>query len=113
MTDPTADPRAAALAILGLTESATAHQVTQAYRRLAKTSHPDVAGPDGHDAARRFAQLAEAYHALTASPATPPAAAPQPHRDPIPVTVRFTRPPIIAGPVRITPSPAATSRRTP
>jgi DnaJ-like protein len=113
MTDRTADSRVAALAILGLSEPATAHQVTRAYRRLAKTFHPDVAGPCDHDAARRFAVLAEAYHALTSSPATPSKAVPQPPRNPVPVTVRFTRPPIIAGPVRIMPSPGTTSRRKP
>ena len=121
-------PRLAALALLGLSEQATAGDVVAAYRRLAKTTHPDVADPRDPDAGRRFAALTDAYRALVPMPATPapttpapttsapatasaapaPAAsspgAAQPRRR-TPVRVRYTRPPITAGPVRISPLP--------
>lgn len=112
-------PRPVALALLGLSEQATATDVVAAYRRLAKTTHPDVAGPRDPDAGRRFAALTDAYRALVPMPAapsstTPPATAPPPTAPPqggppgrgrIPVRVRVTRSPFIAGPVRDTRSP--------
>jgi hypothetical protein len=119
--------RMAALAVLGLPEQATAREITRAYRRLAKSTHPDLVGQPGvhhdpgpSDAGLRFAALADAYRALTsaaASPPPPPAAAP-PRHGWTPVPVRFTGlstpaaapAPIVAGPVRI--SPATTRRRS-
>jgi hypothetical protein len=121
-------PRLAALALLGLSEQATAGDVVAAYRRLAKTTHPDVAGRRDPDAGRRFAALTDAYRALAPTPASPapatsaPAtasaapspAAPSPGAAPprrrTPVRVRYTRPPITAGPVRITPLPPPSGR---
>jgi hypothetical protein len=52
---------------LGLSSDATWDDVKRAFRRLARTYHPDVAGPSG---ARKFAEITEAYMALkeTASP---------------------------------------------
>lgn len=50
-------------AILGLTPAATTAQVKSAYRKLAKTWHPDK-NPDP-DAAARFRDLTEAYETLT------------------------------------------------
>lgn len=106
--------RPAALALLGLSEQATATDVVAAYRRLAKTTHPDVAGPRDPEAGRRFAALTDAYRALVPTPAAPsPAAPPQaappqggpPRRGPTPVRVRVTRSPIVAGPVGVTRSP--------
>ena len=111
MTDPTGIPRLAALAVLGLSGEASAREITQAYRRLAKTTHPDVTGPLDHDAARRFAALADAYRVLTpnsisnsASPSGSRKESVPPQR-PVPVVVRFVRSPVCAGPVRITPLP--------
>jgi DnaJ domain len=125
--------RMAALAVLGLPEQATAREITRAYRRLAKSTHPDLVGqpgvhhdPEPSDAGIRFAALADAYRALTsaaaspppaAAPPPPPAAAP-PRHGWTPVAVRFTGlptpaaapAPIVAGPVRI--SPATTRRRS-
>jgi hypothetical protein len=110
--------RMAALAVLGLPEQATAREITRAYRRLAKSTHPDLVGqpgvhhdPEPSDAGIRFAALADAYRALTS------AAAP-PRHSWTPVAVRFTGlptpaaapAPIVAGPVRI--SPATTRRRS-
>ena len=107
--------RGAALTVLGLSESATAADVTQAYRRLAKVTHPDAAGPADRDAARRFSALTDAYRSLTtppprgskAQPARPPTPAARPVRVRVrtPSTDEPGRPPIVAGPVRITPPP--------
>ena len=113
MTEPSGLTRSAALAMLGLSARASAREVTQAYRRLAKTTHPDIAGPRDQDAARRFAALAEAYHLLTLTPATHSPPDPPPLRRPFPVLVRFAQPPpIVAGPVHVTsPDPSPTARR--
>ena len=113
MAEPSGLNRSAALAMLGLTARASAREVTQAYRRLAKATHPDIAGPSDHDATRRFAALTEAYHLLTPTPAPPSPPVPPPLRRPIPVRVRFAQqPPIVAGPVRVTsPDPAPAARR--
>ena len=126
MTDHTA-ARMAALALLGLPDLASAGDITRAYRRLAKTTHPDLTGALDHDAGHRFAALTQAYRLLTSTPAppspptptaatatTPAPGSPDPASPsrPTPITVRFTRPPISAGPVRITPPPP-TSRRRP
>src|SRR3954463_14195587 len=112
--------RRAALTMLGLSDSASAADVTQAYRRLAKVTHPDAAGPADRDAARRFSALADAYRSLTTPPPpggeAPGSEAPQarpPAAGARAVTVRVRtagtggpeRPPIVAGPVRITPAP--------
>jgi hypothetical protein len=112
MAEPTALTRSAALAVLGLTAQATMREVTRSYRRLAKTTHPDLADPSDHTAAHRFAALTEAYRLLssapTLSPPTPPPPVPPPARRPAPVRVRFVQqPPMVAGPVRVT-SPAPT-----
>lgn len=110
MTDSTGLPRLAALAVLGLPTHASASEITQAYRRLAKTTHPDVTGRLDQDAGRRFAALTDAYDALTTSSPTPAESVPL--RRPVSVPVRLARPPITAGPVRITP-PSPTWRRSP
>lgn len=129
MTRSNGITRAAALALLGLPGDASPREITQAYRRLAKATHPDhgnapaaadATGPGASDQ-QPFARLAEAYHALVSTPQTSPpqtspsgrAATPEPsaHRAvTVPVRVRMTpegppeRPPIVAGPVHITPS---------
>jgi curved DNA-binding protein CbpA len=46
--------------VLGVPESASEDEVRQAYRRLAKAAHPDVAGD-----AEQFRRIAEAYDVLT------------------------------------------------
>ena len=46
------------LRILGLTPGATASEIRSAFRRLARTCHPDIAGRQG---ARKFEQIAGAY----------------------------------------------------
>lgn len=99
--------------MLGLSDNASAADVTQAYRRLAKVTHPDAAGPADRDAARRFSALTDAYRSLTTPPpggsqaqATRP---PTPSGGPVTIRVRTAsigerdQPPIVAGPVRITP----------
>ena len=104
--------RRAALAALGLPEHASARDITAAYRRLAKVTHPDAAAPADTDAARRFAALAEAYRMLSGPGAAPPPSdhhsspGAGPRRVPVrvraPGTAEADRPPIIAGPVTIT-----------
>lgn len=49
---------------LGLDPSATSEQVSAAYRRLAKETHPDL-NPGDPNAARRFNEINEAYRNLT------------------------------------------------
>jgi hypothetical protein len=113
MAAPTGLTRSAALALLGLSAQASRGEVTQAYRRFAKATHPDIAGPGDPDAARRFAALTEAYHVLTLTPATPSRPVPPPRPRPSPVRVRFAQqPPIVARPVRVTsPAPSPTAPR--
>ena len=48
--------------ILQLTEEANAHEIRQAYRRLAKQYHPDV-NKDA-DAQEKFCEITEAYEFL-------------------------------------------------
>jgi hypothetical protein len=105
--------RAAALAVLGLSAQASSLDVVRAYRRLAKLTHPDVAGPS-LDVRNRFAAITDAYHALSAAPPVPPstpapAAAPAPAgrtTQPRPAPPAWAvEPPIVAGPVTITPIP--------
>ena len=118
--------RRAALAALGLAEHATAREITQAYHRLAKLSHPDATGSSDADAGLRFSTLAQAYRTLTGAeeeqstePATPSAAS-QPVENARRITVRVRsggttlprRPPIVAGPVTITPLPLVTEALT-
>ena len=60
--------RAAAMRVLGLEVSADADDVKRAYRRLARTLHPDLQ-PGADDERRRllerrFAELTAAYEAL-------------------------------------------------
>lgn len=47
--------------VLGLRADASWDEVKSAFRRMARTYHPDVAGPDG---ARKFAEITEAYMTL-------------------------------------------------
>ncbi|MDR1579895.1 MAG: J domain-containing protein [Synergistaceae bacterium] len=53
--------RNAEFEILGLSSDATWDDVKRAFRRLARTYHPDVAGPSG---AQKFAEITEAYMTL-------------------------------------------------
>ncbi len=53
------DPYAA----LGLTKTATAAEIKKAYRKIARTSHPDL-NPDDPDAERKFKAASHAYDLL-------------------------------------------------
>jgi hypothetical protein len=129
MTRSNGITRSAALALLGLPRDASPREITRAYRRLAKATHPDrtsapavadLTDPAASDQ-QAFARLADAYHALASIPETSPPEAPPSGRAPtpdpstrrgvsVPVRVRRApeeppeRPPIVAGPVHITPS---------
>lgn len=91
---PPPDP-GAALALLGLPEDATEREVRRAYRRLAKSWHPDVLGPDGArraESEERMKGLNAAYAVAREAarrrpptparrpPAAPPAAVSRPAR---------------------------------
>lgn len=60
---------------LGLPPGASWDEVKSAFRRLARTYHPDIAGPGG---ARRFSEITKAYMSLkdTISPEAPSRAVP-------------------------------------
>lgn len=58
-----------ARSILGITASASADDVRDAYRQLLLIHHPDVAGADS---TQRAARLIEAYTIVRAAPLTPP-----------------------------------------
>lgn len=134
MTSSNGLTRSAALALLGLPDDALPRDITAAYRRLAKATHPDrtsapaaaaLADPAASDSQQRFARVADAYHALASTPQTPPPETSAPGRTPpdpstpgavsIPVRVRKApgappeRPTIVAGPVHITPLPPPTA----
>jgi DnaJ-class molecular chaperone len=49
--------------LLGLSPDATAEQIKKAYRKLVRTSHPDL-HPDDTDAGNRFKAIASAYDIL-------------------------------------------------
>ena len=56
---PVCDPRADALAVLGLDPGASAVAIKRAHRRLVKQHHPDMGG-----SAEAFSQVNEAYQQL-------------------------------------------------
>jgi hypothetical protein len=114
--------------VLGISRDATAADVTRAYRRQARASHPDTA-PPGAGAVARFRAVSEAYQVLSdpvrragydrarfrqavpgrAGPgraAGMPLAWPRVPASPDPVRMPALR----AGPVRVEPLPAAGSR---
>jgi hypothetical protein len=112
------DPRVrAAWAVLGLGVDPDLAEITRAYRRQARDTHPDVSATP--DAAARFEALSDAYQVaveatrqgeiappLTASQPQP---APRPFTEVTPVdrwTLRHGSAPLVAGPVRVQPSPA-------
>lgn len=51
--------------VLGVADDATKKQIKSAYRKLARTAHPD-ANPDDPDADARFSDIAKAYEVLSA-----------------------------------------------
>ena len=50
--------------VLGISETATAEEVKKAYRKLARTNHPD-ANPDDPEAEQKFKEISEAYAILS------------------------------------------------
>lgn len=48
--------------VLGVSRTATPAEIKRAYRKLARETHPDVAGPDSEE---RFKQVARAYEVLS------------------------------------------------
>jgi hypothetical protein len=112
-------PRLAALAALGLSANATPRDIVSAYRRMARSSHPDTSDAGGDSA--QFARISDAYQYLSRNSGyLPPPVVfdslegpPQPSSSP-PVSSpdslssvdwRGEAPPVIAGPVIIRPLP--------
>jgi len=84
-------------ALLGLPADACEADIVRAYRQHARTWHPDVT--DDPTAAERFVALRAAYeHLLTAAKAAPRA---------VPIPVRHAEPPpeppLVVGPVHVSP----------
>lgn len=127
MLQPSQPTRVDALAVLGLAGTATAEQITAAYRRLAKATHPDATGRTDPAAADRFTQITRAYHRLmphagasapTRSPVDEqppahvdraarlgyPASASAPPSPPPSPPSPWPDPPLVAGPAIVTPS---------
>jgi hypothetical protein len=118
-TEPT--PRAAALRLLGLPDSATAPQIVDAYRRLVRATHPDATGRTDPTTAQHFAAIHDACKMLTQpdeddagrvepSPYRPPGEGAVEARERAPrprmaVRPHRVRPPIVAGPVVVDPLP--------
>ena len=116
--------------LLGVARGASREEIAQAWRRRARTEHPDRRpGEAGDEATGRFRALAEAYHVLSdpgrraaydRALGRGPAAAARPA--PVSVPVRLVRPggvtglspvpgpPLRAGPVRVD-GPHATPAR--
>jgi len=99
-----------ALKVLGIPADSNLERATDAYRRLARVTHPDLCSDP--DAAERFATATAAYRLVSASARSGPQPAsdrlPQAGRTPLPFAVSpylrtgvGNRPPIVAGPVRI------------
>lgn len=100
-------------AVLGLAPDATAAEVGRAYRREVRRHHPDTAGPEvGEDARRRGLRRVQAAYDLLRDPRRradydrlhpgSPRAAPPPSRPRVTVTVTpagSREPPLRAGPV--------------
>ncbi|WOL06407.1 hypothetical protein Cni_G15141 [Canna indica] len=63
-TERATTARASLYQVLRVTETATAREIKQAYRYLAKRFHPDVA-PTGGEAADSFLEIRRAYETLT------------------------------------------------
>ncbi len=96
-----------ALRVLGVADDADLDTITRAYRRLARTTHPDIS--EATDAATQFDVLTGAYRqALAARQTSAQPSRPQPGQQP---TARSTTPgfgraggfTIVVGPARVEP----------
>jgi DnaJ-like protein len=104
----------AALDILGLGVEADRGQITAAYRRLAKATHPDLCSDP--EAAARFGVVAAAYHRAVSAQgarqaATSPTVRPTIPGDPVAAqastVLRWPRVVVAVGPVHVQPFPAS------
>lgn len=100
--------RQQALNVLGLTGTPTAAEITAAYRRRARDTHPDTAGATDTVAQRsRFTAVVEAYRLLSSQPRATARSRDEPHlRAANARRAAQQRPPIVAGPVIFTPTVA-------
>lgn len=108
--------RLAALAALGLDSAASPRDIVSAYRRLARSSHPDTAAPSATEL--NFDQISAAYRFLTRNPGLAAGAAERGVESLAADIKGFDRPgpstptplwaddiPLVAGPVIIRPLP--------
>src|SRR4051794_1786118 len=119
------DPRVrAAWAVLGLGADPDLAEITRAYRRQARDTHPDVSATP--DAVARFEALSDAYQVAVEGTRQAEAAPPRPAFRPQPAprrpftegtpddrwgnALRHDSAPLVAGPVRVQPSPAPRSQ---
>ena len=99
----------AAFAVLGLPTDATRIEIAQAYRRLARATHPDLSGEA--DAEERFAAISAAYEQATATvpevPDAPPVrgVSPSPGRTWRGARSSVPHAGVVAGPVHVSPLP--------
>ena len=89
-----------AFRLLGIPQDNDRDAIAHAYRRLARTTHPDVS--DQADAAKQFADLAEAYRVARMAPGVRPPGRAVDAASVHWATARTTLgSPIVAGPVRV------------
>ena len=106
--------RVAALATLGLKDPCSPRDIARAYRRLARATHPDMTGVLDDAAKDRFTSLADAYRSLTppsgsgasASTTLPPSTVAGLRAHDLFLEGVPYEPPIVAGPVCISPLPS-------
>ena len=60
-----------ALTVLGLTEPADATEIARAFRRLVRSSHPDVTGDTSPATTKRMVEVVDAYNTLIKQPSRP------------------------------------------
>ena len=90
-----------ALTVLGLTEPADATEIARAFRRLVRSSHPDLTGDTSPATTQRMVEVVDAYNTLITQPRRPtrvPRATAQP-----PPGSRLPRWSIVAGPTVVRP----------
>ena len=57
-----------ALTVLGLTEPADATEIARAFRRLVRSSHPDLTGDTSPATTQRMVEVVDAYRTFVAGP---------------------------------------------
>lgn len=90
-----------ALTVLGLEEPADATEIARAFRRLVRSSHPDITGDTSPAMTQRMVEVVDAYKTLIKQPRRP-TRVPRATAEPFPGS-RLPRWPMIAGPTVVRP----------